>query len=45
VAGVIGKSPRETTIPRWYRLLGIAQALAPSLVARVVARSSGAYRF
>ena len=41
VVGLIGKGPRETTMPRWYRLPGILQALAPNLVARLVARRSG----
>ena len=44
IAGLIGEGPRETTIPRWYRLPAILQALAPSLVARLVARRSGMYR-
>jgi uncharacterized protein len=44
IAGLLGKGPRETTIPRWYRLPGILQALAPNLVARLVARRSGMYR-
>jgi hypothetical protein len=46
VVGLIGKAPRETTIPRSFRLFGIVQTLAPNLVARVVARrSDSAYRF
>jgi len=44
VARLIGNVPRETTIPRWYRLPGILQALAPNLVARLIARRSGMYR-
>jgi NAD(P)-dependent dehydrogenase (short-subunit alcohol dehydrogenase family) len=44
VAGRIGESPRETTIPRWFRLPAIVQVLAPNLVARLVARRSGVYR-
>lgn len=44
VAGLIGKGPRETTIPRWYRLPGIVQALAPNLVARLISRRGGTYR-
>jgi len=30
---------RETFVPRWYRVFALAQALAPGLVARLVARS------
>jgi short-subunit dehydrogenase len=30
---------RELFVPRWYRVFAIAQALAPALVARLVARS------
>jgi NAD(P)-dependent dehydrogenase (short-subunit alcohol dehydrogenase family) len=44
VAGLIGAGPGETTIPRWYRLPGILQALAPNLVARLVARRGDTYR-
>jgi short-subunit dehydrogenase len=44
VAGLIGTGPSETTIPRWYRLPGILQALAPNLVARLVARRGDTYR-
>ena len=36
---VVEKGTRETFIPRWYRAFAIAQALAPGLVARLVARS------
>jgi uncharacterized protein len=43
VVGSIGKGARETTIPRFYRLPGILQALAPNLVARLVARRGGMY--
>jgi uncharacterized protein len=38
ITGQIGQGPSETTIPRLYRLPGIVQALAPNLVARLVAR-------
>jgi short-subunit dehydrogenase len=38
IARQIGQGPSETTIPRFYRLPGIVQALAPNLVARLVAR-------
>ena len=41
IAGLIGESPRETTIPRWFRLPAVLQALAPNLVARIVARRQG----
>jgi NAD(P)-dependent dehydrogenase (short-subunit alcohol dehydrogenase family) len=44
VAGLIGKGPGETSIPRWYRFPGMVQALAPNLVARLLARRSGMYR-
>jgi short-subunit dehydrogenase len=44
VVGLIGKGPRETTIPRFYRLPAILQALAPNLVGRLVARRAGMYR-
>jgi short-subunit dehydrogenase len=44
VAELIGKGPSETTVPRWYRFPGVLQALAPNLVARLVARRSGMYR-
>ena len=35
----VEKGKREVFVPRWYRVFAIAQALAPGLVARVVARS------
>jgi NAD(P)-dependent dehydrogenase (short-subunit alcohol dehydrogenase family) len=38
IAGLVGERPRETTIPRWYRLPAVLQVLAPNLVARLVAR-------
>jgi len=44
IAGLIGKGPSETAIPRWYRLPGLLQALAPSLVARLVARRGDMHR-
>jgi short-subunit dehydrogenase len=44
VAALIGTGPGETTIPRWYRLPGIVQALAPNLVARLIARRGDTYR-
>ncbi len=36
---VVDRGTRETFVPRWYRIFAIAQALTPSLVARLVARS------
>jgi short-subunit dehydrogenase len=36
---VIAKDRRESFVPRFYRVFAVAQALAPSLVARLVARS------
>jgi NAD(P)-dependent dehydrogenase (short-subunit alcohol dehydrogenase family) len=44
IAGRVGEPPRETTIPRWYRLPGVLQAVAPNVVARLVARRGGMYR-
>jgi short-subunit dehydrogenase len=44
VAGLIGEGPSETTVPRWYRIPGVLQALAPNVVARLVARRGGMYR-
>jgi NAD(P)-dependent dehydrogenase (short-subunit alcohol dehydrogenase family) len=44
LAGLLGTGPGETTIPRWYRLPGIVQALAPNLVARLIARRGDTYR-
>jgi uncharacterized protein len=38
IAGLIGGVPRETTIPRWYRLAAIFQALAPNLVTSLAGR-------
>ena len=38
IVGLLGDGPSETFVPRWYRLPGILQALAPSLVAKLVAR-------
>jgi short-subunit dehydrogenase len=43
IAGLIGNGPRETTLPRFYRAPGALQALAPNLVARLVARRGGMY--
>ena len=44
IAGLLGNGPSETTIPRWYRVAGVAQALAPGLVARALARHGPVYR-
>jgi NAD(P)-dependent dehydrogenase (short-subunit alcohol dehydrogenase family) len=44
IAGRIGEGPGETTIPRLYRVPGVLQALAPNLVARLVARRATMYR-
>jgi short-subunit dehydrogenase len=35
----VEKGRRELFVPRWYRVFALAQALAPGLVARLVARS------
>jgi uncharacterized protein len=39
VIKVIERDKRETFVPAWYRLAAVAQALAPSLVARMASRS------
>jgi short-subunit dehydrogenase len=44
IAGLVGKSPREATIPRWYRWPGVLQAIAPNVVSRLVARRGSMYR-
>lgn len=44
IAGLVGRPPSETSVPRWYRLPGVVQALAPNLVSRLIARRSGVYR-
>jgi short-subunit dehydrogenase len=44
IVGLLGDGPSETFIPRWYRLPGILQALAPNLVAGRVARRGAMYR-
>jgi short-subunit dehydrogenase len=44
IAGLIGKGPTETVIPRWYGAARLAQALAPNVVNRVVARRGNEYR-
>ena len=35
---VLERDRRETFVPGWYRVAAVAQALAPSLVARALAR-------
>jgi uncharacterized protein len=35
----VEQGKRELFVPRWYRIFALAQALAPGLVARLVARS------
>jgi short-subunit dehydrogenase len=44
IADRVGEPPRETTIPRLYRLPGVLQAVAPNVVARLIARRGGMYR-
>jgi uncharacterized protein len=44
VVGVLDGNRRETFVPSWYRVGMLAQALAPSLVARVVARAGSGPR-
>jgi short-subunit dehydrogenase len=39
IADAVEKGKRELFVPRWYRIFAVAQALAPGLVARLVARS------
>ena len=39
VLTAIERNRRETTVPRWYRVAGLAQAIAPTLVSRVAART------
>ncbi len=41
IVGRVGEPPRETTIPRWYRWPGVLQAVAPNVVARLIARRGG----
>jgi uncharacterized protein len=42
IADAVEQGRREIFVPRWYRVFALAQALAPGLVARLVAR--GGYR-
>jgi short-subunit dehydrogenase len=44
IVGLLGGGPSETTIPRWYRLASITQALAPNLVSRALSRQGDVYR-
>ena len=39
LADALESGKRELFVPRWYRVFSLAQALAPGLVARLVARS------
>jgi NAD(P)-dependent dehydrogenase (short-subunit alcohol dehydrogenase family) len=39
IAKAVESGKRELFVPRWYRVFALAQALAPGLVARMVARS------
>jgi short-subunit dehydrogenase len=39
IVRVVEKGTRETFVPRWYRVFALAQAVAPGLIARLVARS------
>ena len=43
-AWLLDGGPSESVIPRWYRIGGIVQALAPKLLARVLARGGIGYR-
>jgi uncharacterized protein len=38
IVGLLDRGPSETTVPRWYRIGGLTQALAPGLLARVLSR-------
>ena len=38
VVKLLDRGPSETVIPRWYRIGGIVQGLAPSFLARVLSR-------
>jgi uncharacterized protein len=39
LVNAVEEGKRELFVPRWYRVFALAQALAPGLVARLVARS------
>ena len=38
IAGLVGTTPSETFVPRWYRAPALVQALAPNAVSRLIAR-------
>ena len=38
IVRVLGRGPSETTVPRWYRVGTVFQALAPNLLARILSR-------
>ena len=44
VVGLLGRGPSETTIPRYYRVASLAQALAPALLSRAAGRYGNPYR-
>lgn len=44
IVQALGKRRSQLTFPRFYRVFGVAQALAPSLLERVSARGRGGYR-
>jgi NAD(P)-dependent dehydrogenase (short-subunit alcohol dehydrogenase family) len=44
IAGLVGRGPTETVIPRQYRYPGVLQALAPNLVRDLLARRARLYR-
>jgi hypothetical protein len=39
VLRVLDRDRRETFVPGWYRVAALAQAIAPGLLSRVLARS------
>lgn len=39
VLTAVERNRRETTVPRWYRAAGLAQAIVPTLVTRAAART------
>ena len=43
VAKLLTRGPSETVIPRWYRIAGLAQAVAPNFLARMLARGGMGY--
>ncbi len=44
IVRAVERGRREVFVPRWYRVFAVAQALAPGLVARLVARSGSRRR-